>query len=184
MFIHSVTVLTLYYSKHMDKHDRPYKCKDPECEKLAGFTYSGGLLRHQREVHKMHAQGKGLMCPIPSCSRSTGKGFTRQENLKEHIRRLHRGYEPTIRDAPDVSGNADADAAGLRTNNTSVLVSHPPRSPKRRRLSVSSGHASEDDIQALRDEIRRLRRENLEKDERLDELEKIVRELRQKIHPP
>ena len=38
----------------MDKHDRPYKCNVKGCEKLQGFTYSGGLLRHEREVHKMH----------------------------------------------------------------------------------------------------------------------------------
>jgi hypothetical protein len=42
------------WSKHMDKHDRPYKCPADGCEKLPGFTYSGGLLRHQREVHNLH----------------------------------------------------------------------------------------------------------------------------------
>ena len=42
------------WSKHMDKHDRPYKCAADGCEKLPGFTYSGGLLRHEREVHGKH----------------------------------------------------------------------------------------------------------------------------------
>lgn len=42
------------WSKHMDKHDRPYKCPAEGCEKLPGFTYSGGLLRHEREVHNKH----------------------------------------------------------------------------------------------------------------------------------
>jgi hypothetical protein len=42
------------WSKHMDKHDRPYKCPAEGCEKLPGFTYSGGLLRHEREVHGKH----------------------------------------------------------------------------------------------------------------------------------
>jgi hypothetical protein len=42
------------WSKHMDKHDRPYKCPADGCEKLPGFTYSGGLLRHEREVHGKH----------------------------------------------------------------------------------------------------------------------------------
>ena len=32
----------------MDKHDRPYKCMEPGCDKIQGFTYSGGLLRHER----------------------------------------------------------------------------------------------------------------------------------------
>ncbi|KAL9081685.1 MAG: hypothetical protein Q9159_007126 [Coniocarpon cinnabarinum] len=79
------------WSKHMDKHDRPYKCPDPACVKLKGFTYSGGLLRHQREVHKQHGGPKDQMhCPIPFCKRNTGTGFTRKENLNEHIRRVHR----------------------------------------------------------------------------------------------
>ncbi|ORY04550.1 hypothetical protein BCR34DRAFT_667071 [Clohesyomyces aquaticus] len=42
------------WSKHMDKHERPYKCHVKGCEKLQGFTYSGGLLRHEREVHHLH----------------------------------------------------------------------------------------------------------------------------------
>jgi hypothetical protein len=79
------------WSKHMDKHDRPYKCLEPGCEKLQGFTYSGGLLRHQREVHKMHGgTKKALYCPEPNCKRNSGSGFTRKENLSEHIRRVHR----------------------------------------------------------------------------------------------
>jgi hypothetical protein len=78
-------------SKHMDKHERPYKCDAPVCEKLQGFTYSGGLLRHQREVHKMHGGTKDpLHCPFENCKRAGGSGFTRKENLQEHIRRVHR----------------------------------------------------------------------------------------------
>jgi hypothetical protein len=75
----------------MDKHERPYKCAHTGCEKLQGFTYSGGLLRHQREVHKMHGGTKEpLFCPFENCKRNAGSGFTRKENLHEHIRRVHR----------------------------------------------------------------------------------------------
>lgn len=74
----------------MDKHDRPYKCLEPGCDKVQGFTYSGGLLRHQREVHKKNkSTGKELYCPYPDCNRSKSQSFTRKENLKEHIRRRH-----------------------------------------------------------------------------------------------
>jgi hypothetical protein len=74
----------------MDKHERPYKCIEPGCEKLQGFTYSGGLLRHQREVHKKNGTTKAtLFCPEPNCNRHSGTGFTRRENLNEHIRRRH-----------------------------------------------------------------------------------------------
>jgi hypothetical protein len=75
----------------MDKHDRPYKCNAKGCENLQGFTYSGGLLRHEREVHKMHGgTKKSLFCPFDDCKRSSVAGFTRKENLAEHIRRVHR----------------------------------------------------------------------------------------------
>lgn len=85
------------WTKHMDKHDRPYRCDRPGCEKLRGFTYSGGLLRHQREVHKEHGGPKeNLMCPVPYCKRNTGSGFTRKENLNEHLRRVHRHIGPPV----------------------------------------------------------------------------------------
>jgi hypothetical protein len=75
----------------MDKHDRPYKCNAKGCEYLQGFTYSGGLVRHEREVHKMHGgTKKSLFCLYPDCERSSGAGFARRENLAEHIRRVHR----------------------------------------------------------------------------------------------
>jgi hypothetical protein len=78
------------WNKHMDKHERPYKCTESGCEKLQGFTYSGGLLRHQREVHKKNGTAKAtLFCPEPNCNRHSGTGFTRKENLNEHIRRRH-----------------------------------------------------------------------------------------------
>jgi len=76
----------------MDKHDRPYRCPHSQCAKLQGFTYSGGLLRHEREVHGKHGGPKAqLMCPHEDCKRHAGKGFTRKENLNEHIRRVHNG---------------------------------------------------------------------------------------------
>jgi hypothetical protein len=72
----------------MDKHNRPYKCNIAGCETLPGFTYSGGLVRHVREVHKTRDQ-KPLFCPIHDCKRSSGSGFTRKGNLDEHVRRVH-----------------------------------------------------------------------------------------------
>ena len=73
----------------MDKHNRPYRCAHPDCAKLQGFTYSGGLSRHEREMHGKHGGPKSsIMCPYSNCKRKD-KGFTRQENLKEHIRRIH-----------------------------------------------------------------------------------------------
>lgn len=34
------------WNKHMDRHERPYKCCEAGCDLILGFTYSGGLLRH------------------------------------------------------------------------------------------------------------------------------------------
>ncbi|KAF2398576.1 hypothetical protein EJ06DRAFT_84282 [Trichodelitschia bisporula] len=135
-------------SKHMDKHDRPYKCEQPGCEKLQGFTYSGGLLRHQREVHKMHGgTKKALYCPEPNCKRNAGSGFTRKENLSEHIRRVHR--------------RATSSSDGFAQPNTlehqlEVAVHEEELDLKRRR--------EDDDVPEgdLRDAVKRLRTENLQ----------------------
>ncbi|KAG5292998.1 C2H2 transcription factor [Histoplasma ohiense] len=163
------------WNKHMDKHDRPYKCTNPDCNKMLGFTYSGGLLRHQREVHKMNNQGKKLLCPYPDCNRSSGKGFTRQENLKEHLRRLHRGGD----------GRSPDDPISLEANepeNSPVLL---PLHPSKRKRHTSESYSSSEEEGSnpfdLRDEITRLRREVIKKDSRLDELEKELKQLRRLI---
>lgn len=79
------------WNKHMDRHERPYKCAEASCKLYPGFTYSGGLLRHQREVHQreVHKTKQPLFCPFSGCKLSSGTGFTRQENLEEHMRRRH-----------------------------------------------------------------------------------------------
>lgn len=79
------------WEQHNDQHVRPFRCDEPSCANLRGFTYSGGLLRHQREVHKKFGGPKQMLtCPYPYCKRNTGPGFTRKENLQEHIRRVHK----------------------------------------------------------------------------------------------
>jgi hypothetical protein len=37
----------------------------------------------------MHNTGQKLLCPIPTCGRHNGKGFQRNEQLENHIRRKH-----------------------------------------------------------------------------------------------
>ncbi|KAK7530660.1 uncharacterized protein J3D65DRAFT_639100 [Phyllosticta citribraziliensis] len=182
------------WSKHMDKHDRPYVCRHKGCEKLQGFTYSGGLLRHEREVHKMHGgTKKALFCPHQDCKRSMGTGFTRKENLAEHIRRVHRHASgdaadpaPAVmaHDEPSEGASPDAEAD---PESPFAMSSRPARraSGKRRRPSITSpfgmggdgGAAAEMETDDLRQEIRRLRRENEEKDQRLKKLEATVEAL-------
>jgi hypothetical protein len=68
----------------MDKHERPYRCPADGCENLPGFTYSGGLLRHEREVHGKHGGPKKTVnCPHPNCKRHTGKGFSPDDDESE-----------------------------------------------------------------------------------------------------
>lgn len=99
----------------MDKHERPYVCTARGCEKIQGFTYSGGLLRHEREVHGKHGgPKKKLLCPHVNCKRSSGKGFSRQENLSEHLRRVHTSAGPIQMESPG-SENTDNSASDVAT---------------------------------------------------------------------
>lgn len=162
----------------MDKHDRPYKCLEPGCDKIQGFTYSGGLLRHQREVHKKNVNAKKpLMCPYPDCNRSTGNGFTRQENLKEHLRRRHlhteNGASPEL---PIVPAAEDS----MRASSLPTFSGTKRRRDSLDDPTLAIGEDEENGVD-LRNEVKRLRREAEEKDRRLEELERIVTGLQQAI---
>jgi hypothetical protein len=142
----------------MDKHERPYKCERAQCAKLLGFTYSGGLLRHEREVHGLHGGPKEqLFCPIKHCKRHMEQGFTRRENLQEHMRRVHKLQDFDGADVP-------TQAQDVHTPGT-VASEHDSddgsQSRKRKRMSiVSQGEDTLDDN--LRDQVKRLRQENSE----------------------
>ncbi|KAM4057495.1 zinc finger domain-containing protein [Hirsutella rhossiliensis] len=134
------------WNKHMDKHERPYRCPADGCENLPGFTYSGGLLRHEREVHGKHGGPKNTVnCPHPNCKRHTGKGFSRQENLNEHLRRVHThmdGSTPPAVDSAASPEDNESEKSGAKR--------------KRRQSDAGNDEAAGD----LRDEVKRLREEN------------------------
>ncbi|KAK2839247.1 hypothetical protein FQN49_006332 [Arthroderma sp. PD_2] len=144
------------------------------------------------------------MCPYPDCNRSSGKGFTRQENLKEHIRRLHRSEDlpveinnanlpPLSRTSTStiiIAGISAPAAASSAVNDSRVLppislpVHHAPS--KRKRSSISSSmYVSEDEggpeVRELRDEVSHLRRELEYKGSQIDELKREMSELRRLI---
>lgn len=185
-------------SKHMDKHDRPYKCTVSGCEKLRGFTYSGGLSRHEREVHKMGGTKKELFCKYLDCKRSSGVGFTRKENLAEHERRVHRTATRTstsdlrdMLDSPDTQDEANAieQPPKLEPSPQQRTIDFPEEGqPSAKRKRISDDGASENGETGLHAEVKRLRRENEEmkrqheaKDMRLQQLEAAVRALQQQI---
>ncbi len=130
----------------MDKHDRPYKCAAEGCEKLPGFTYSGGLLRHEREVHGKHGGPKNsFYCPHLNCKRHSGKGFSRQENLNEHLRRVHTQNGAALNGADGETDDGASDHAGAAVGG----------GLKRKR----DDRADDSDV---REEIKRVRQENEE----------------------
>jgi uncharacterized Zn-finger protein len=121
----------------MDKHDRPYKCPAEGCEKLPGFTYSGGLLRHQREVHGLHGgPRRQLNCPHQTCKRYTGKGFSRQENLNEHLRRVHTDASSQLQTGEETE---DENArAGMKRKRPSIPEDDPGIRAELARLRVEN----------------------------------------------
>ena len=168
----------------MDKHDRPYRCQHSSCAKLQGFTYSGGLLRHEREVHGKHGGPKAaLMCPVADCKRHSGKGFTRKENLNEHLRRVHPDRDPNSqpsqpmllkRDATDVAmGTEDGDTPASMneiqepvSHQNHYLTSTSPAIGNKRKRSLAAGFEV-DFSQDNEPELKRLRQQVEEQAERL-----------------
>jgi hypothetical protein len=137
----------------MDKHERPYKCAVEGCEKLPGFTYSGGLLRHEREVHGKHGGPKNhVNCPHLNCKRHTGKGFSRQENLNEHLRRVH-------------TNDGSAAAEDL------VVPSEDDESEKAGQKRKRNNKDPMEQIAELREEMKRVKQENVALRDQLDRQE-------------
>ena len=171
----------VFYSKHMDKHTRPYICREPGCEKIRGFTYSGGLLRHEREVHRQHGGPKApRFCPFPNCKRSTGQGFSRKENLNEHLRRVHR-------DA-DVAED-DATISPKQIQPPTLPSSHSAgQSLNRKRKRPSAAEEEDDDdddndaqrasgesVPALKETIKTLRMEISARDTQIHQLQEVIK---------
>lgn len=182
----------------MDKHDRPYRCPQPQCAKLQGFTYSGGLLRHEREVHGKHGGPKEqLRCTVPECKRHTGKGFTRKENLNEHLRRVHNIVDPKDpannasqlkQIAADAAPGAEAETPASRYSETDQMdeltgtgvspVAYPALNKRRRMDLGTSPRSTSEDVE---NELARLRAENQEKDERIRRMEEADAEKEERL---
>ena len=82
--------LTTTFSKHLDSHLKPYRCKVSSCVAVP-FSSTACLLRHEREAHGMHGHGeKPHLCWFQDCDRSVpGNGFPRRWNLFDHMKRVH-----------------------------------------------------------------------------------------------
>ena len=105
------------------------------------------------------------MCPHQDCKRSTGTGFSRKENLQEHLRRVHRGVGQVA---------ADKGVTGRTLANQQVSINEPLTSSsrvKRRRLKDEDEDEVANEMEDLRAEIKRLKKEAEKKDRRLNALE-------------
>lgn len=187
------------WNKHMDKHERPYVCTAKGCEKIQGFTYSGGLLRHEREVHGKHGgPKKKLLCPHENCKRSSGKGFSRQENLSEHLRRVHTSNGPIQMDSPgdnntddstsDVASAALAVITGVGMSPANMDHLSPDAAGhskgNKRSYDEAMGDDPDDDRHDERDlrvENKRLRREVDDLRQQLDEKSRANNEMQAQI---
>ena len=166
----------------MDRHTRPYACEEPGCENIRGFTYSGGLHRHQREVHRQHGGPKAkCMCPHQDCKRSTGLGFSRRENLLEHLRRVHRDVpaESIENQSRDRGNLPKASESRKRKRHDEEQDIHD----EKKSLLNAIAEANDDDNdeeqqspQSLRREVKKLRRELQESGERVKKLEHLMME--------
>ena len=180
------------WKKHMDKHNRPYVCDEPGCEKILGFTYQGGLLRHRREVHKYRGGPKAsCMCPHKDCKRSTGTGFSRRENLVEHLRRLHGGGgEEGVKEvatSTSLSGQGRKRRRETSDQGTEEKEHSDPDTSKRhkpvsdaettRQNGPTDTPENASDSVDLRAQVKSLQFELQQKDERLRKLEETVARL-------
>jgi hypothetical protein len=115
---------------------------------------------------------KTLFCPVNDCKRSSGVGFTRKENLAEHIRRVHRRTTMSA----DMQGSKWEGAGG------DTVISD--RGDKMRRISISgtlpgskrkrTGSISDGDDEQMWNEIDELKKKDKEISSKLTKLEQIV----------
>ncbi|KAK3079339.1 hypothetical protein LTS18_005115, partial [Coniosporium uncinatum] len=120
---------------------------------------------------------KELFCTILNCKRNSGTGFTRKENLAEHMRRVHRQPSAST-DAESPSArrdSADPDEAETPVEEPEDESDGIDRSPleKRKRIEEveTDPNASEEN---LRETVKRLKRITEEQAERIKRLEEYA----------
>jgi len=120
------------YSKFVDSHLRPYRCKVPSCSD-SRFSSTACLLRHEREAHQMHGH-QAYNCTYKGCERSQeGRGFPRAWNLKDHMRRVHN--DPCV-SIPSDQGAAEEDRQSKSRRRSSKTSSSSGSSRKSSKSQV------------------------------------------------
>lgn len=108
------------------------------------------------------------MCPHSDCKRHAGKGFTRKENLNEHLRRVHFSRNPNSQDAG--TGADDEDAAVDSATQDAIAALTASNSTKRKRVSNDDMEGVPSEADLLRQEVAMLRAEIDSKDAVIQDL--------------
>lgn len=97
-----------------------YTCHYAFCSKRR-FRDKGTRDRHIREVHGSHE----LTCPVLSCPRSK-RGFNRQYNLRDHLRRRHNRSSARLQKFPGTNDRrSTCDDSHLDTNSLRPIEEDP-----------------------------------------------------------
>lgn len=77
-----------FLSKHSKTHDKPVRClADPNCKTKTAENRD--MDRHYRTAHKSYAKRNNIPSEEDVCD-ECGKMFTRGDNMKKHMRKMHR----------------------------------------------------------------------------------------------
>ena len=156
----------------MDKHTRPYKCKEVGCEHLAGFGSKGDLVRHEKTHRQKIDPSLTYFCPFTGCKRSTGIGFSREDYLKDHVRKAHGTISRATEDHVETSA---AERTTTVPELTGVNVSDTRRK-RRREEDVETDGANSDlgTYQHLQSENKRLKRKLADSEAQNRMLERLL----------
>ncbi|KIW76962.1 hypothetical protein Z517_09406 [Fonsecaea pedrosoi CBS 271.37] len=83
------------WKKHMDKHERPYKCTFEGCTNRDGFSKPCALMRHHEHLHLRKVQ---WFCIFEDCDRHE-RGFFRSDHARKHEERVHNYYRPARKES-------------------------------------------------------------------------------------
>ncbi|KAF8467808.1 hypothetical protein BDZ91DRAFT_127996 [Kalaharituber pfeilii] len=76
-----------HFIKHQTKHQKLHRCRVQGCSRIEGFTTPNDRDRHEKSVHK--TPGMYFRCMDETCT-SFMKTFARRDNLKDHLKRMHK----------------------------------------------------------------------------------------------
>lgn len=130
-----------------------------------------------------------------NCKRSSGKGFSRQENLSEHLRRVHTSAGPIQMDSPG-DNNTDDSTSDVASAALAVITSvgmspanmdhlSPNAGHKQRKRSYDEAMGDEHDDRPdedIRAENKRLRKEAADLRQQLEEKDRAGSEMQAQIH--